>query len=189
MASSRLPSVRARNTLRSRPTISYNGDDPNNLDSFQQFGDLLPYQTSGAGWLSMVDNEANDVTNIFADYYGTSDPTNFQSYLAVDANFANAASDVLLIGGIEDTNNIYGSTGIVVNKLNTTTTAAVGDMIPVVTAYGNDHERHQRGRCRQCLLRSVVQAGRHLLHLVADAGCRSRSAAPTSFPTACICGA
>ena len=109
----------------------YNGDDPTNLDSFQQFGDLLPYQTSGTGWLSMVDNEANDATQIFADYYGTSDPTNFQSYLAVDANFANTASDVLLIGGIEDTNNIYGSTGIVVNKLNTTTGAGIlGDRHP-----------------------------------------------------------
>jgi len=116
------------------------------VDGFYNGADGGPLSLSesglATGLLGMVDNEANDETYIYGDYYGASE-TGYASYLAVDTYFAaegEGSSDKLEVGFEgEGGHDLYGSTGIIVNKLNTTPDAGiVGDRINVVWADGLD---------------------------------------------------
>ena len=129
-------------TFGSNGIFDNSGNPSDGIQGVQLFGDLLSGATSGAGWLSMVDNEANDETYIYANFYGA-DPgqSNFKSYLAVDTNFATQKSDILEIGTMTEggSHDIGGSTGVVVNATGTSPASThVGDWIPVVSADGSD---------------------------------------------------
>lgn len=96
------------------------------------------------GLLSMTDGDPLDTTVIYGDYYGQEvGDTSYRAYLAVDVNFApiseGGQSDILQIGGASegDWASVYGTTGIIVHKLNDGPDALtqVGDRIPVVYAY------------------------------------------------------
>ena len=82
------------------------------------------------GWLSLVDGDPDDVTYMFGNFHGSHDLDDYRSYLALDVNFHMdvGRSDFLDIG--DEGGDLFGSTEVVVNKLNTETSTTVGTEIP-----------------------------------------------------------
>ncbi|HVU86094.1 MAG TPA: autotransporter outer membrane beta-barrel domain-containing protein [Pirellulales bacterium] len=92
----------------------------------------------GTGVLSMIDGEAGDVTTIIGNFQGSTSESGF-SYLAVDTNFADwnlpnsEGTDQLHVEG-DGAGLVSGSTGVIINKLNTEPSeAGIGKTMLLVT--------------------------------------------------------
>jgi outer membrane autotransporter protein len=98
---------------------------------------------SNGGFLSMADGVEGDTTTILGDYFGGTmtmvldelEETSGGGYLAVDVDFADAASDRLLVSG-----DITGETGIVIRRAQGTGLGTFGTEIDVVEYQLNDNE-------------------------------------------------